>query len=393
MEQEKIHLLIYGANFFERNASSQRVKNLVFPLIKKNQLIVSNLIVNANKNIEEEFEFPINYLNASYKFYNPFSILIFFYKSYIFIKRHRNKKKTDVFFCYDYPNIENITILFFAKWLGYKIAFDIVENYSNINLSKSSWEYRFKIYTLIRMQKLIPRLGSACFAISSSLVKYCRQICKNSIPVIHLPICVDIDYIKCIERYPKDHNIIKVFYGGSFGFKDGIPFLIKAFERACLQSDCLELLLTGKLSKDHMNDIELLINKSPVKEKIKFLGCLPIAEYFKVMVNSDILCMLRVNSAFANAGFPFKLGEYLASGNAIIATNIGDVSHYIQNRYNALLIPPESEVLICEAIIELANNEGFRKRIGLEAFETAKNFFSSHKISEILYLNIKKLSN
>jgi glycosyltransferase involved in cell wall biosynthesis len=96
--------------------------------------------------------------------------------------------------------------------------------------------------------------------------------------------------------------------------------------------------------------------------------------------------MTRNNSLYANAGFPFKLGEFLAAGKAIIATNVGDVSQYLTNGINALVIPPESEKAIEEALcLCIENNNELRKKIGSEAKKTALKYFDDTILSNKLF--------
>jgi glycosyltransferase involved in cell wall biosynthesis len=156
--------------------------------------------------------------------------------------------------------------------------------------------------------------GALCFAISFKLVEYLSSICKDRTPVIHLPISVDVDFINLFKKN-RSLNVaqqsIKIFYGGSFGFKDGFEYLIKGFELACESNNNIELILTGKVSKQMMDKVQLLIFSSKRHQQIKFLGCLSDTDYYDTMVNSDILCMTRTNSKYSNFGFPFKLGEYL----------------------------------------------------------------------------------
>ena len=57
---------------------------------------------------------------------------------------------------------------------------------------------------------------------------------------------------------------------------------------------------------------ELLTRK--LDKFILSTGFLLEDEYYKILPHSDVLLMTRINSKYANAGFPFKLGEYLASG-------------------------------------------------------------------------------
>jgi glycosyltransferase involved in cell wall biosynthesis len=148
---------------------------------------------------------------------------------------------------------------------------------------------------------------------------------------------------------------------------------------ACERELNIELILTGKISKQMDGEVQSLISSSNWNERIKYLGFLSLTDYLNVMVNSDILCMCRIDNEFSNFGFPFKLGEYLASGKAIIATAVGDVPKYIIHRKNALLISPGSVEEICEAFILLSNDVHLRSTLGNEAFNTAMNFLIINK--------------
>ena len=50
--------------------------------------------------------------------------------------------------------------------------------------------------------------------------------------------------------------------------------------------------------------------------------------------------MTRTDSAYANAGFPFKLGEFLASGKPVIASNVSDVGKFFTDRHDTMLVKP-----------------------------------------------------
>ncbi|MGF2414764.1 MAG: glycosyltransferase [Ferruginibacter sp.] len=94
----------------------------------------------------------------------------------------------------------------------------------------------------------------------------------------------------------------------------------------------------------------------------------------------DIFCMTRVNSKFANAGFPFKLGEFLASGKAVIATNVGDVPNYLFNDINAMVVNPDSVEEIVDALLILIEHPEKRQALGKEARKTAEKFFDSDAV-------------
>ena len=394
MIQRGLNIIVLGANYYGMMASSQRIRNLFEPLTYRNEITISNLVIRDINGRDIVVDGNVNFKNLDYNYKNPFSILSFFFLSAIYLLNQKQKSKINILYCYSDPSVENIFILVFSRLLGYKVVFDIVENQNFIeNSQASTLRMRIKRHSMVRFQKLIPLLGRICFAISPQLVEFCKKLTRGSIPVVLLPICVNTQKILHYKLDKVRKANIQVFYGGSFGHKDGIDFLIEGFEAACMQSIDLELVLTGRANKNYEMHLLQRINSSVMKDKIRYLGCLSNDEYFSVMVNADILCVTRINSLYANSGFPFKLGEYLASGNAIISTTVGDVSKYLKNKHNAILIKPNSELAIRDAILMLYQDKELRSNIGRSAKETALKYFSSDLISNILWENISKLKN
>jgi len=367
-------------------ASSQRVKNLIDGLLLSYNVSVSNITFNAN-NIYACND-KVKLINLSYSLKNPFSFMSFYCQAYKALCEIQKRDAINVLYFYGYPTIETIWIIKKAKRLGYFIVFDIVEKLHAFDLSKASWRSKFKYFTARKMLKQIPKQGNLCFAISHTLVDYCTDICKQKIPVVHLPISVNEEYVFSFKKEKNKDDIIRIFYGGSFGFKDGIDLLIQGFSKAAVTLNDIELILTGKVSRQMQDSLDALIQQSPVADRIHYLGCLTIEKYYENMVNMDILCMTRVNSDFANAGFPFKLGEYLASGNAIISTRTTDIEKYLTHKKNAYIIDPDSAGAIADAIVELITDKKLMSAIAKEAPNVAKQFFSLKGVSEILYDSI-----
>lgn len=386
MTDRKVNILLFGANYYGMMASAQRVRNLFEPITLRPNVVVNNIVINEKDIPLKEQVKDVGFKNLMYNIKNPLSIIQFLFRACLFCLKKKQKQAINIFYCYGNPSIENICFLFFVKCIGYKIAFDIVENENIILDSKNiSKRMQFKHYSMRNLNTIIPKIGSICFVISSQLESYYKKVINNKIPVFLLPICVNIDQVQRYKDTNKKNQKIKMFYGGSFGHKDGIKYLLEGFSIACQNVNNLELLLTGRASKTDEKIVKDLINKSECRDKITYLGCLSTEDYFKTMANSDILCMVRVNSSFANAGFPFKLGEYLASENAIIATNVGDVSKYLVDNKNALLIRPESSSEIARAVFKLAESEELRINLAKDAKMTAINNFDMNIVSNYLF--------
>ncbi|MBP5708929.1 MAG: glycosyltransferase, partial [Bacteroidales bacterium] len=88
----------------------------------------------------------------------------------------------------------------------------------------------------------------------------------------------------------------------------------------------IKLCLTGKVNEDVRSMIKRYIKN---ENSVLFLGFLDDKKYYSCVKGADILCMPRNNSIHANAGFPFKLAEYLATGKPVITSLASDVSFYL----------------------------------------------------------------
>jgi glycosyltransferase involved in cell wall biosynthesis len=136
-----------------------------------------------------------------------------------------------------------------------------------------------------------------------------------------------------------------------------------------------------------MEKILEMISSSQYRERIEYMGYLEDDEYYALLGECDILCMTRVASKFAQAGFPFKLGEYLATGRAVVASNVGDVGLYLADRKNALIVEPDSSESIAKALEFLISNPDEAKKIGHEGRKLAKEKFNA----KTLTINLKEV--
>jgi len=386
---KKFNIILLGPNFYGEIASSSRIRNLFEPLLPDKTIEITNLVINSKDEFINDNKERIHVYNLSYKIYNPVSIIKFYILSARLLKEKRNKESINVFYCYGYPSIENFIILLVSKLIKYKIVFEIVENADT--MEGGTFKFRIKNYTQRKLKCFIPILGDLCFAISHSLVDFCSKLSKRGkIDIKYLPVSVNVNDFKLFKK-KRNTDSIEIFYAGSFAPKDGLEYLIAGFEGACAQNSNIRLILTGQGKENDVQAIVKKIENSPHKNKIKYMGYLPTQDYYQEMVNADILCMTRINSDFSNAGFPFKLGEYLASGNAVIATNVSDISKYLVNNENAIIINPNSSEEIKNAILLLSNNIELRNSCGMKGRKVAEEFFDANKVSNILINSILNL--
>lgn len=388
MQNTKLNIILLGYNYYGRMAVSQRMHNLFSPLVEGASITLCNMVNYQDRNLIIDSDVMVVCPNSKCRFLNYLS---FVFLSMKMVREWYVEDTTNVIYT-GYPSLDRYLILCYARRSGYKIVFDIMEDLNVYTSKNASILNRLNTWTARKLATHIGELGDICFGISDTLVNLCEKWTNGQIPVHLLPISVDVEKVCSYKKDTKTRDEIAVFYGGSFGQKDGISYLIEGFTKAWQQDKRLKLYLTGKIAKESAGELEQYIMQSAAKESMTYLGCLPMEAYYERMANSDILCMLRVNSVFANSGFPFKLGEYLASGNAVIATRTSDVEKYLTHKQNAYLIQPEDSTLIAESILALASDDALRRKMGVAGQEVARENFDAKKISEFFYNKMKVLS-
>ncbi len=88
-------------------------------------------------------------------------------------------------------------------------------------------------------------------------------------------------------------------------------------------------------------------------------------------------------------GLGLALMDAMASGRAVVASNVGGIKTLIQDGYNGLLVPPGDDLALAEAILKLLADPDKRKYLGNNAREFIKNNFSLEKMvsqTEKVYL-------
>jgi glycosyltransferase involved in cell wall biosynthesis len=66
-------------------------------------------------------------------------------------------------------------------------------------------------------------------------------------------------------------------------------------------------------------------------------------------------------------GSPIKIFEYMASGRAIVATRVGQIADVLRHRETALIVAPEDPAALADALMELHDDPGLRRRLGAAA--------------------------
>lgn len=184
---------------------------------------------------------------------------------------------------------------------------------------------------------------------TKTLTEHYRQMAKPGAKFMPLPMTVDMGRF---EGVTDDVPYVKpyiAFTGTMSNRKDGVDVLIKAFIRIAVKYPNLHLYLAGFWHYD-VPAQDKLIEESGVSNRIHRLGVLEREQIPPFVCNAHVLALSRPDSHQAQGGFPTKLGEYLATGNPVCVTKVGEIPDYLEDNVSAFMAEPGSVGSFADAL-------------------------------------------
>lgn len=89
-----------------------------------------------------------------------------------------------------------------------------------------------------------------------------------------------------------------------------------------------------------------------------------------------MVLLARPSNIQVQGGFPTKLGEYLATGNPVVVTKVGEIPDYLIDGENAFLSDPDSPDSFSKKLMECLNDADRSMKIGLEGQKLALKVFN-----------------
>ncbi len=296
----------------------------------------------------------------------------------------RKGRSYDAFYLYSPKPLQVFHVYLILKFLKVPLVVEMAERYSTFydQDGKSFLKFFHKYLNWIH-ERLMNFISDHLIVISSQLYGYYNQFISSK-KLSLIPISVDLNRFAHVSA-----NGIKPFrigYLGSFGSKDGVPDILKAFQLAHHEIPDLKLRLMGLAS----NEVEKLVDEKSLKScEIEYTGHVTYDEIPDRLKYCDLLIVNRPNTAYANYGFPTKLGEYLASGKPVIATNVGDMQRYMSSKDDIILVDPEEQEQLSKAIINRYHNYDWYNQLGVKGSKSCSKYFdyrsNSKELCKVFY--------
>lgn len=306
--------------------------------------------------------------------------------SAIKVLKEEDSRATIVYF-YAPDALVHGPIVLLSKLFGFKVVFEKTELHSLGKEYSTSIKTRISLLGYSLIEKLLPLLCDHLIIISRRLYWYFSQRMGNE-RLTRIPILYDPDRFvesEIVDR--KWSKPMRMGYLGSFGRKDGVEGILKSFAKARQSFPELKLRLMGyKINSFDLNQALSEANLDINDPALEILGQVEFNQIPSLLMECDLLLVNRINSLYANYGFPTKLAEYLATGIPVISSRVSDLDKYLDHGVDIHLVEPEDSKELESAIVARYKNYQDFNRMGLNGQKRAENAFS-------YYQHTKRLSN
>jgi|Deesub1362A_J573_1020465.scaffolds.fasta_scaffold00550_21 glycosyltransferase involved in cell wall biosynthesis len=194
---------------------------------------------------------------------------------------------------------------------------------------------------------------------------------EKKITVVYNSFESNFDMIETIAiPLPTEYKV--VFIGRLTKYK-GIEGLLHAI--AQLQEVGLVIIGDGP----HREALEALAQELGISQEVIFTGQLPYEQAMAYLKSCDLFVLNSVHE-----GLPHVILEAMAAGVPVIATAVGGIPEVIENGVNGVLVPPNDQAALCEAIQRMLEDREKRELYVKKAKNILQRFSFERMIRDTL---------
>ena len=282
----------------------------------------------------------------------------------------KEQGEPSVIHIYDIPKSGIEWAISIAKQNRIPIIHDSVEWYSPCEFKHGKFAYPYILKN--RTNTRLIRKPISVIAISSYLQNYFRE---KGLYVTRIPVVMDSNEYFPKERHEEDK--INIVYAGSPAKKDYLQECVLAYERLSDEiKEKIEFTILG-VTGEYLIECT---NKKRIPKGINALGRVSRETVISHLEKADFSILLRPeNERYTKAGFPTKSVEAMMNGSAMLCNITSDLSMYLNDGENAIIVKDSSIDSMYDAFIRVAelSHEELTKLRG-NARKTAECSFDYH---------------
>lgn len=241
--------------------------------------------------------------------------------------------------------------------------------------------------------RLVLRRFDGVMVISNYLHNYLKGILRPETKFIKIPIFVDFELFDKTDDTISSINRYITYCGILNEAKDGVLTLMKAYKEIYHDFPDVILRLVGDSYKGtKIPEFRGYAEELGIADRVEFVGTVSRNKIPHYLKQSTILALARPSSLQAQAGFPSKVGEYLASGIPAVITRTGELSEYLQDGVSVFFSEPDNYLEFSNKLRYALIHQDEARLVGLEGKAVARENFDYRVNMQNFYNFIKEFS-
>lgn len=179
----------------------------------------------------------------------------------------------------------------------------------------------------------------------------------------------DLAGVRTLKAQCQGHQVI--MYAGSLHQAQGVDLLMDAMPQVLAAVPRVKLVIIGDRPKTELR--RLLDRIGPFHDQVIILGYQPHADIPSYLNVADVLVIPRPDLPL-NRVSPRKMCEYLATGKAVLATDVADFRRVFSRHHTGLVTACSADAL-AQGLIRLLSDETLRRELGENGRDAARRHF------------------
>ena len=171
---------------------------------------------------------------------------------------------------------------------------------------------------------------------------------------------------------PFDHlrdGKLNILFVGRLEKRKGFSYLLRAYMRAKREMPNIRLIAVGPSAEKNMRRYQNFVDTHALDD-IHFVGYVSKEDLARYYRSCDVFCA----PSTGGESFGIILLEAMASGKAILASDIDGYRAVINSGSEGLLVPPKDDEQLADALVELLHDAELREEMGRHGLVTVRQY-------------------
>jgi glycosyltransferase involved in cell wall biosynthesis len=303
------------------------------------------------------------------------------------------RRRVSSVFLYNMSAFDGWPVLLAARMLRIPVVLDLTDEWHDPSIPIRHLGFaRYGYQVLSRALEGVMFRGVQRIIVVSRHLE--RRLEQHARKVRRLPMLFDPGRFECgpIAR-PAGGSGPSICYAGSISTIEGVHILLEALARLPDGAGGRATLriIGAPAHGDSIETYSELAARLGISDRVTFEPALDRDRYAATLRGADLLVIPRTTGYASQAGFPYKLGEYLATGTPLVVTRFGDVEEYFVDRRDCFMCAPDDAAALAVMIGYALDHQEDARAIGRRGQSRARELFAFDKVAGVLDAMLREL--